>query len=257
MKLKTNDEVEVMAKSGAILRSILDDLVLHIRPGISTLAIDERARVLVEQHGVKAAFLGYNGFPAAVCVSINDEVVHGIPSSKRILNYGDIVGIDMGVIYKNYYSDSARTVPVIDNMNNEQWQRQFPSRHKLIEVTRDALNLGIEAAIVGNRIGAIGHAIQKHVESHRFGVVRELVGHGIGLRLHEDPHVPNFGGLKDGPILKAGMVLAIEPMVTAGSYEVRLDADNWTYRTADGSDSAHFEHTVAVTKDGPVILTEA
>ncbi len=244
-----------MAEGGQILAAILNNLEKSVVAGITTKDLDSYAVELVNHYGVRAAFLGYNGFPATLCVSVNDEVVHGIPSKKRILNKGDIVGLDMGVIYKDLYTDAALTVPVLGNQSYGQWAKAEPDKHRLIETTRQALEAGIAEARVGNTIGQISQAIQSVVSKARLGIVRDLVGHGIGKELHEEPHVPNFGSTKEGPVLRAGMVIAIEPMVTMGDWHVTLDADKWTYRTKDGSLAAHFEHTVAITKEGPQVLT--
>jgi methionyl aminopeptidase len=198
--------------------------------------------------GAKPAFKGYYDYPCVLCTSVNNEIVHGIPSERRVLKAGDIVSIDCGVVLDGYYGDSAITVPVGDEIK--------PELQKLLEVTRDSLALGIEAARVGNTIGDVGSAVQKLVESNGFSVVREFVGHGIGTRLHEDPQVPNYGTPGHGPKLRDGMVIAIEPMVNMGRPETRLLDDKWTAVTEDGSFSAHFEHCIAVTRNGPLILTE-
>ncbi len=217
-----------------------------LRPGISTAEIDREVDSYIRDHGGQPAFKGYRGYPASVCVSVNDEVVHGIPG-KKILKDGDIIGVDIGVKAGGFYADAAQTLPV----------GGIPGEaSRLLRVTREALYLGIEKARAGNRLGDVSYAIQAHVESAGFSVVRSLVGHGIGRSMHEDPQVPNYGSPGQGALLKPGMVLAIEPMVNAGGHEVEVLEDKWTVVTADGSLSAHFEHSVAVTENGPMILTE-
>ena len=217
-----------------------------VKPGIPTSEIEKEADQMSRSLGIVAAFKGYLGYPSSICVSINNEVVHGIPSRKRILEKGDIVGLDFGAFYKGFYSDAAVTLPVgkLDKKTGH-----------LMEVARTALHRGIEAALVGNRIGDISHAVQSYVESNGYSVVKAFVGHGIGQSLHEEPQVPNFGDPQWGVRLKEGMTLAIEPMVNAGSDQVKVLEDGWTAVTADGSLSAHFEHTIAVTSNGPRILT--
>jgi len=218
-----------------------------IRPGVSTYEIDMAIRRHIEGCGAKPAFLGYGGFPASACISINDEVIHGIPSKKRILREGDIVKIDTGAAYRGYIGDSARTIPV--GKVSEEAQR-------LIQATRDSFFAGVEALQVGNRLGDVGSAIDTLVRANGFSTVRRYVGHGIGTELHESPDVPNFGTPGRGVRLCAGMVLAIEPMVNVGSFEVLEMPDGWTVKTTDGSLSAHYENTVALTSNGPLILTE-
>ena len=252
INIKTEQEIKIMAEGGKILKEILDQLASTVQPGITTEEIDKLARELVlswqkklPKAEIKPSFFGYRGYPAFICVSVNDEVVHGMPSVKVIKN-SDIVSVDFAIIYRGFHVDSATTVAV----------GQIPKEaQKLLDTTWESLNSGIEQAIVGNTIGHIGHAIQNYVEKNGFSVVRELVGHGIGSQLHEEPYVPNYGKKNEGEILKEGMALAIEPMVNAGGPEVILAGDKTTYKTKDGSLSAHFEHTVAITKDGPLILT--
>lgn len=244
--LKSERELEFMRKAGAAVAQIHDEVAEMIRPGVSTQELDDYAERRCKELGVIPAFKGYHGFPACFCISINDEVVHGIPSKKRILNEGDIIGVDFGVIYEGWYGDAARTHAV---------GKVAPEAQQLLDVTRESLYKGIEQCHPGNRLSDIGHAIQKHVEAFGYGVVREFVGHGIGRALHEDPQVPNYGPMGKGPVLKAGMVLAIEPMVNAGGPEVKVLSDGWTAVTVDRSLSAHFEHTVAITPNGPEILT--
>ena len=235
-----------MRASGRILRQVHDAIAPVVQPGASTMDLEEVAMARIAEFGVTAAFKGYHGYPSALCTSINEEVVHGMPSRKRVLRSGDIVSIDCGVILDGFYSDAAVTYPVGEVR---------PEITKLLETTRASLAGAIEAARVGGRLGDISSAVQQHCEREGFGVVREFVGHGIGRSMHEEPQVPNFGSAGKGPRLKAGMVLAIEPMINLGKPEVRVLPDGWTAVTVDGSVSAHFEHTVAITKDGPEILT--
>jgi methionyl aminopeptidase len=244
--LKSDRELNLMRKAGGIVAQILEEMAQMTKPGISTWDIDRYAEKRTLEMGSVPAFKGYNGFPATVCISVNDEVVHGIPSKKRVLEDGDLLKLDFGVIYEGWYGDSARTVPV-GKINDEARQ--------LLDVTREGLNRGIEQCREGNRIFDIGHAVQNYVEGFGYGVVREFVGHGIGRALHEDPQVPNYGPKGKGIVLKTGMVLAIEPMVNAGGHEVKVLRDGWTAVTVDHSLSAHFEHTVAITPNGPEILT--
>lgn len=253
--IKTPQEIEVMAKGGKILAKILKELSRAVRPGATTRELEQLTHKLVLSHNVKPAFLGYevagHAYPAALCTSVNEEVVHG-PPSDRTLNKGDIIGLDMGIVYEGWCLDAATTV-VVENPNNKTIN---PKITKLIEVTKHALALGAKQARVGNHVGAIGYAVQKYVEKNGFGVVRDLVGHGIGRKAHEEPPVPNYGTPHEGPELKEGMVICIEPMITAGDWRVVLDKDGWTYRTKDGSWAAHFEHTIAITALGPRILTK-
>ena len=244
--LKSERELQRMRQGGQILAEVKDLLRRLVAPGVSTKDIDREVEAFILGKGAKSAFKGYRGFPATVCVSINNEVVHGIPSAKRKLAPGDIVGLDLGCIVDGYYADCAITLPV----------GAVPPRvQELLDVTRESLDKAIVQCRPGNRLGDISHAVQSHCESHGFGVVRAFVGHGIGRQLHEDPQVPNFGEPGRGAVLKAGMVLAIEPMVTMGSYEVRILEDRWTAVTEDGSWAAHFEDTIAITDNGPEILT--
>jgi methionyl aminopeptidase len=246
--LKSPRELEHMRAAGRILAEVKVLLQKLVRPGISTKEIDAEVEALILSRGSTPAFKGYRGFPATVCTSINEEVVHGIPSPKRKLKAGDIIGLDLGCIVEGYYGDCAVTLPV----------GAVPARvQELIDVTRESLDKAIVQCRVGNRIGDISHTVQMHCESHGFGVVRSFVGHGIGRALHEEPQVPNFGDAGKGPALKAGMVLAIEPMVTMGSHEVQVLEDGWTAVTTDGSMAAHFEDTIAITEDGPEVLTRA
>lgn len=244
--IKTAAEIEKMRASGRILREVHNAIAPVVKPGASTMDLEKAAGAKIAEFGVIPAFKGYHGYPAALCTSINEEVVHGIPNAERILRDGDIVSIDCGVVLEGFYSDAAVTYAV--GTATERTRR-------LLETTRASLDAAIQQAVVGGRLGDISAAVQEICEAEGFGVVRDFVGHGIGRAMHEDPQVPNFGARGKGPRLKAGMVLAIEPMINAGRPEVRVLKDGWTAVTVDGSYSAHFEHTVAITKDGPQILT--
>jgi methionyl aminopeptidase len=244
--LKSARELERMRAAGRILAEVKERLKTLVRPGISTQDIDADVEAFILSRGAQSAFKGYRGFPATVCTSINEEVVHGIPSPKRKLQEGDIIGLDLGCIVDGYYADCAITLTL---------GRVPPRVQELVDVTRESLDKAIVQCRVGNRLGNVSHAVQSHCESHGFAVVRAFVGHGIGRALHEDPQVPNFGEPGRGVILKAGMVLAIEPMITMGSSEVRVLDDRWTAVTADGSLAAHFEDTIAITATGPDVLT--
>ncbi len=244
---KSPGEIEKMRRSGHIVRQVLESVEALVAPGVSTMELEKTAERRIREAGAKPAFKGYYDYPCVLCTSINQEVVHGIPSSERVLVAGDIVSIDCGVVLDGYYGDAAITVPVGDGI--------VPELAKLVKVTEQSLYQGIEAARVGNTIGDVGAAVQQLVEGFGFSVVREFVGHGIGTRLHEDPQVPNYGVPGHGPKLREGMVLAIEPMVNAGGPGVRVLDDKWTAVTEDGRASAHFEHCVAITRNGPVILT--
>lgn len=243
--LKTPEEIRKIEKAGRIVAEVLGILEQAARPGVTTMELDRIAEQEIRKRGGKPAFKGYRGFPATLCASVNEEIVHGIPS-KRVLKDGDIIGMDLGAIVDGYYGDSAITVPV---------GRVEPETERLIRITREALQLGIAQIKVGNRLSDISHAVQSHAEGAGFSVVREFVGHGIGQSLHEEPQLPNFGAPGQGPRLKVGMVLAIEPMVNMGKEGVRVLSDQWTAVTEDGRLSAHFEHTVAVEDNGPRILT--
>jgi len=244
--IKTSQEIEKMRISGSALRQVHNAIAPHVVAGVSTMDLEEIASRKIAELGAVAAFKGYHGFPAALCTSINEEVVHGMPSAKRILKDGDILSIDCGVIIDGFYSDAAVTYP-IGNVSAK--------TRKLLDVTQASLERAIQQCQVGGRLGDISSAVQQLCEAEGLSVVREFVGHGIGRAMHEDPQVPNFGAAGKGPRLKAGMVLAIEPMINAGGPEVRVLKDGWTAVTVDGSYSAHFEHTVAITKDGPQVLT--
>ena len=239
-------ELEKMRAAGRLVGEVLTELTARVAPGVTTAALDEIAEEMIRDAGAIPAFKGYHGYPATICASINEEVIHGIPSGRRILNEGDVVSIDVGASLDGYYGDSAVTLPV--GAVSEQ-------AATLLRVTEESLYKAIERVRVGGRISDIGHAVQHHVEAYGFSVVREFVGHGIGQRMHEEPQVPNYGEPGRGPRLAEGMVLAIEPMVNAGKPAVKVLADGWTAVTRDSSLSAHFEHTVAVTAEGPWILT--
>jgi len=244
--VKNDAEISIMRQAGAIVASILDELEKAVEPGVQTMFFEETAVRLCQEHGVRPAFKGYLGYPFALCCSVNEEVVHGFPSS-RVLQEGDIVSFDMGVIHQGFYGDSARTVPV---------GAISPEVRRLIEVTEESLHLGIAQAQAEGNLYDVSLAIQKHVESHGYSVVRRFVGHGIGRNLHEKPEIPNFVPKGASPIvLKPGMALAIEPMVTMGGAEVEILSDKWTAVTKDRSLAAHCEHTVVVTADGPKILS--
>lgn len=245
--LKSLQEIEKIRKAGLIVADVLDGVRGMVRPGVSTLALDEFAERLILAAGAKPAFKGYRGYPKTLCTSVNNEVIHGIPSKDTVLKQGDILSIDVGAIVEGFYGDAAITVPV---------GTIAPAALRLVRATEESLNRGIAQAQPGNRLYDISHAVQSYVESNGYSVVREFVGHGIGRSLHEDPQLPNFGERGKGPRLQAGMVLAIEPMVNAGGSATIVKEDNWTAVTADGSLSAHFEHTIAVTPDGPRILTK-
>ena len=244
--IKTSQEIEKMRISGIALRKVHDTLAPHVVAGASTMDLEEIAVAKIAELGAKAAFKGYHGYPSALCTSINEEVVHGMPNAKRVLKDGDILSIDCGVIIDGFYSDAAVTYAIGKPSGKTQ---------KLLDVTRASLEAAIEQCQVGGRLFDISATVQEICEAEGFGVVREFVGHGIGRSMHEDPQVPNFGTRGKGPRLKAGMVLAIEPMINAGGPEVKVLKDGWTAVTIDGSYSAHFEHTVAITKEGPVVLT--
>lgn len=246
--IKTPQEIEKMRRSGQAVREILSYVSTLVEPGLTTMDLELAAEARMKEMGLKPAFKGYRGFPCVLCTSVNQEVVHGIPSPKRKLHEGDIVSIDTGVVMDGYYGDSATTVLVGKKVD--------PRTKKLVEVTEASLAAGIAAVKAGAAIGDIGAAVQEVVEAAGFSVVREFVGHGIGTKLHEDPQVPNYGRRGQGQKLKAGMVFCIEPMVNVGGPEVRVLEDDWTAVAQDGSMSAHFEHTVAVTDDGALILTQ-
>jgi methionyl aminopeptidase len=243
---KSPAEIEKMHRAGLIVWSALEKMHTMVRPGMATKELDEFAEAFTAEQHARPAFKGYRGYPGSVCTSINKEVVHGIPSAARRLQEGDILSLDFGIELDGYFADAALTVPV---------GKIGPEREKLLRVTRESLERGIEKARPGNRLGDISAAVQEWVEKNGFSVVREFVGHGIGTKMHEDPQLPNYGTPGQGPRLQEGMVVAIEPMVNTGGPGVRVLEDEWTAVTEDGSDSAHFEHTVAITSNGPWILT--
>lgn len=245
--LKSSQEIEKMTVACRIVAEALEELKGLVGPGVTTLELDSFVEAFILKRGGVPAFKGYRGFPNSLCTSINNQVVHGIPSPNSKLNDGDIVSLDLGVFYDGYYGDAAVTYPV-GNIN--------PYAKRLLEVTEESLYKGIEMSRPNKRVSDISSAVQFHVEKNGYSVVRDFVGHGIGKDLHEEPQIPNFGSSGQGPRIKEGMTFAIEPMVNAGDYAVVILEDKWTAVTKDGSLSAHFEHTVAVTKDGPVILTQ-
>ncbi len=247
IQIKSKREIELMAESGRILSLIHKTLKEHIKVGITTKELDQIAEDIIKREGVIPAFKGYQGFPACLCTSVNEVVVHGIPDDRK-LEDGDIITIDGGVIYEGYYSDAART-HLVGNVK--------PEIVALVEAAKDAFYEGLKECYVGNRLSNIGNSVQVFVESKGYGVVRDLVGHGVGRSLHEDPQVPNYGLRDKGPRLKEGMVIAVEPMITLGTYEVETLEDGWGIVTLDGKHSAHHEQTIAITKDGPVILTNS
>ncbi len=244
--LKTSRELAIMREAGRISAMALKVAGEAIEPGVSTWEIDRVARKYIESQGAVPSFLGYGGFPASACISVNNVVIHGIPSKRQIIKAGDIVSIDIGAIYEGFNGDNAFTFPCGDIS---------PEAQRLLDATRESLYEGIKQAKAGNRLGDIGSAVQRYVEARGYSVVRDFVGHGVGAKLHEDPSVPNYGTPGRGVRLLPGMTIAIEPMVNQGGHEVQVQKDGWTTVTRDGKLSAHFEHTIAITPDGPVILT--
>lgn len=242
---KTKEEVEIIKESAQILGKAHGEVAKNVKPGVKTIELDRIAEEFIRDHGGEPSFKNYNGFPASLCISLNENVVHGFPSEYE-LKEGDIISVDCGVFYKGFHSDSAYTYPV-GKVDKEV--------EKLLKVTKESLYKGIEEAVCGNRIGDIAFAIQNHVDQYGYGIVRELVGHGLGRDLHESPEVPNYGKRGKGPMLKDGLVIAIEPMVNLGTRSVVQEADGWTIRTADKKPSAHYEHTVAIFKEGTEVLT--
>lgn len=245
--IKTEHEIELMKQAGKISSRALKLAGESIEPGITTEQIDSIVRKYIESHGAKPSFLGYGGFPASACVSVNNVVIHGIPSRNCVVKNGDIVSIDVGAYLNGFHSDNAWTFPCGDISEEAQ---------RLLDTTKESLYEGIKMAKVGNRIGDIGSTVQQYAEERGYSVVRKFVGHGVGASLHEDPSVPNYGKAGRGIRLSKGMVIAIEPMINVGGYDVLVKDDDWTTVTADGSLSAHFEHSVAITEDGPAILTD-
>jgi methionyl aminopeptidase len=245
IQLKSPQEIAKMEFANRIVAEVLEEVKSNIRPGVETRELDEVAEALCRKRQVKPAFKGYRGYPHALCVAVNEEVVHGMPGERR-LETGDLVSLDFGVLYEGYYGDAAITVAVGE---------VTPQAQLLMKATEESLYAGIAELKAGGRLSDISHAVQTMVEGYGFGVIRQFVGHGIGRALHEDPQIPNFGPRGKGPALKVGMTLAIEPMVSAGSWEVKILADGWTAVTTDGSLAAHFEHTVALTEKGVLILS--
>jgi methionyl aminopeptidase len=244
--IKSAEEIRLLREGGKIHYEILHKTAAQVKPGISTGELNEYAEKLLKQKGLHGAFKGYHGFPAALCTSVNEACVHGIPSYDYVLKEGDIIGLDFGVLYEDLITDGAITVPVGEIS---------PELQHLLKTTEKSLYDGISEAMVGNRVGAIGAAVQKTVEKEGFSVVRDLIGHGVGYEVHEAPEVPNYGNKHDGVELREGMVIAIEPIVNIGGWGVKTLKDDWTIVTVDGSKSAHFEHSVAITKEGPLVLT--
>ncbi len=244
--LKSQEEIELIRKSSLLVGRTLAEVGKHIKPGVTTAFLDRIGEQFIRDNGATPVFKGYGGFPSALCISINDEVVHGFPSDDRFLEEGDIVSIDCGTDLNGFIGDSAYTFVVGDVK---------PEVAKLLKVTKEALYLGVEKCVEGNRVGDIGHAIQTHVEKNGFSVVREMCGHGVGIKLHEDPNICNYGRPGTGPLLKAGMVIAIEPMVNMGSKNIKFINDGWTPITRDGKPSAHFEHDVAIGKEKADLLS--
>ncbi|HMK61422.1 MAG TPA: type I methionyl aminopeptidase [Dissulfurispiraceae bacterium] len=245
--VKSATEIQKIAHACHIVAEVLEGLKGYIIEGMSTADIESFVDQGISKRGAKAAFRGYRGYPSSACISVNEQVIHGIPCRSVRLKSGDIVGVDIGTFWDGFYGDAAVTIPVGDVKTENA---------RLLKVTEEALMLGIAKAVAGNRVGDISAAIQGHVEKHGYSVVRAFVGHGIGRSLHEEPQVPNYGRAGQGPRLREGMTLAIEPMVNAGSSDIRILNDGWTAVTSDGSWSAHFEHTIAITKEGPKILTK-
>ena len=243
---KTEEEIELLRENNLLVSKTLAEVGRYVKPGVTTLELDRIAEEFIRDHGAVPGFLGYNGFPNSLCVSVNEQVVHGIPSDKTVLKEGDIVSVDCGTIMKGFYGDSAYTFAVGEIA---------PDVQRLLDVTKEALHKGAAQARVGNRIGDISNAVQEHAEKNGYSVVRELVGHGLGRHMHEAPEVPNYGAKGRGPLLKEGLVICIEPMINQGDRAVVFERDGWTVRTRDRKPSAHFEFAVAVTKDGPDVLT--
>lgn len=245
--LKTAEEIELLRENNLLVSATLAEVGRHVRPGVSTLELDKLAEEFIRSHGAEPGFLGYGGFPNTLCMSVNEEVVHGIPSAKRILKEGDVLSVDCGTLMKGFYGDSAYTFAVGEIA---------PEVADLLRVTKEALYKGVAQAKAGNRVGDVASAVQEHAERHGYSVVRELVGHGLGRKMHEEPEVPNYGARGRGPLLKEGMVICIAPMINMGARYVVFERDGWTVRTRDRKPSAHFEFAVAVGKEGPDVLTD-
>jgi len=251
ISIKTPEEIEIMKEGGSILAQVIEELKTAVRVGITTKELDKLAENLILKHGGKPSFKGYENYPATLCTCINEELVHCPPSNRR-LKEGDIISLDIGMYYKGFHTDMAITVPVIETGNINKID---PEALRLIRVTKKALKLGIKKAKIGNTFGDVGNTIQRYVESEGFNVVRDLCGHGIGKELHEEPKILNYGKRKTGPKIKVGMAFCIEPMVTIGDWKIKKTKDGFGYKTKDNSLSCHFEHTIAITKEGPEILT--
>ena len=245
--LKTNEEIELLRENNILVSETLAEVGRHIQPGVTTKELDRIAEEFIRSHGAVPAFLGYQGYPASLCISVNEQVVHGIPSDKVVLKEGDIVSVDCGTFMKGFVGDSAYTFAVGEVSDEVR---------RLMDVTKEALYRGTAAAKAGNRVGDISAAVQDYAESFGYGVVRELEGHGLGRKMHEEPGVPNYGARGRGPLLKEGMVICIEPMITMGSRAIVFERDGWTVRTKDRKPAAHYEFAVAIRKDGPDILTD-
>ena len=245
--LKTAEEIELLRENNLLVSATLAEVGKHVRPGVSTLELDKLAEEFIRSHGAEPGFLGYGGFPNTLCMSVNEEVVHGIPSAKRILKEGDVLSVDCGTLMKGFYGDSAYTFAVGEIA---------PEVADLLRVTKEALYKGVAQAKAGNRVGDVASAVQEHAERHGYSVVRELVGHGLGRKMHEEPEGRNYGARGRGPLLKEGMVICIEPMINMGARYVVFERDGWTVRTKDRKPSAHFEFAVAVGKEGPDVLTD-
>jgi len=252
INIKTQKEIEIMKEGGDILGKILKELVAAAKPGVSTKDLDKLAQELVFKFGARSSFLNYNGYPSVLCTSINEEIVHGVPSD-RILEKGDLVKIDMGVLWKGYHTDSARTVLV--GRSGISIDKKTLLKKKLIKVTEESFNAGLKEARAGKTLGDVGSAIQKYAEKNGFNVVRDLIGHGIGKELHEPPQVPNYGKPGEGDVLKEGMVIAIEPMVVTGDWAIKEGPDGFVFNTKDGGLAAHYEHTVVITEKYPLVIT--
>ncbi len=248
VSIKSSTEIELMREAGRILALTHDELAKRVKPGMSTLEVDRIGEEIIRSYGCIPSFLNYNGYPASICVSVNEEVVHGIPSKQRIIKEDDIVSLDAGVIYKGYHSDAARTLimPAVSDEVRE-----------LVKVTRESFFEGIKQAVPGNHVRDIGRAVQEYAEAHGYSVVRDLIGHGVGAKLHEDPEVPNFVTPRRGPKLRPGMTIAVEPMINLGEYDVYWLEDDWTVVTEDGLPSAHYENTILITEGEPEILSTA
>lgn len=248
VSIKSSTEIELMREAGRILAITHDELAKRVKPGMSTLEVDRIGEEIIRSYGCIPSFLNYNGYPASICVSVNEEVVHGIPSKKRIIQEDDIVSLDAGVIYKGYHSDAARTL-IMPNVSDEV--------RKLVRITRESFFEGIKQAVPGNHVRDIGKAVQEYVEGFGYSVVRDLIGHGVGSKLHEDPEVPNFVTPRRGAKLRPGMTIAVEPMINLGEYDVYWLDDDWTVVTEDGLPSAHYENTILITEGEPEILSTA